>query len=239
MVRRHRGGELFEGDSGCVVHPGLTEHIDKNQTVTKVFKSLDDKVDESKALGILNGFPNDFIVKPIPDSISIPPESDIRNCKLKNGPLTEDYIKKNSISYQYLGPSLDKVAVTEAYLKPLLELLKKVIDMNSKGYSHGDIAARNISFMNGKAYLIDVGAFEYRPGTTNYTDTSDLLKVIVRVPGFEKADEDDKIILNSFAASIPNNKNIGQLVATIGGKRLKKRKTRRRRKQWRYTIRAQ
>ena len=48
-----------------------------------------------------------------------------------------------------------------------------------------------------------------------------------------------KIILNSFAASIPNNKNIGQLVATIGGKRLKKRKTRRRRKQWRYTIRAQ
>jgi len=246
--QKHKGGEFFQGDYGCVVYPGLTVNTNPKEVVTKVFKNPIEKLREEHVINdILSHFPNDFIVKKIDDSIDVSKNPEINGCELTSGKITPDYIKKNSLSYVYLGKTLDKIIPKDInelkiYLKSLLDLSFKVIYMNSKGYSHGDIASRNISFKDNKAYLIDIGAFEYKPGTTNYTDVSDLLKIISSIPNLKTVvtDEDDLILLKSYSIiTYKNIEQIKQLLVNItkfvskgGGKtrRLKRRKTHRRRK---------
>lgn len=210
--KRLEGGELFEGDYGCVVYPGLTEHIDTNRIVTKVFKNPGEKVKEERANEIIQNFQNDFIVKKIDDSVNINKNTEITNCKINTGQITSDYVSKNSISYEYLGKTFDKIFSksddeTKEYIKALIDLCFKVIVMNSKGYSHGDVASRNISFKDGKCYLIDIGSFQYNPGTLNYTDVTGILKVIQSFPNIQNiiTDEDDKILLNYFSQRIRPN----------------------------------
>jgi hypothetical protein len=257
MGKKYRGGEFFQGDYGCVVHPSLAENSDVNTTVTKVFKEPIEKAREDKIYSdILDKFPNDFIVKKINDTVDPSKNPEINDCKLPSGPITAEYIKKNSISYEYLGKSYEDTFFSEKsepitpppgetnttlawkYIRALVELSFKMIEMNNKGISHNDVASRNVTYKDGKAYLIDVGAFEYKPGTINYKDVADVIQIIYNIvdAGELISDEDDLTILRSYTASYGgvNSKNIEEVKAFLtkilpkGGKR---RKTRRRSKQ--------
>ena len=178
-----KGGKFYQGDYGCVVYPGLTPNSES--AVTKVFKDPVEKNREEKINQLLKTFTNDFIVKKIDGPIDPLKNPEINECKVgrDNHPITLKEIQANSISYEYLGKSYEEITqaeLNEAF-KALLKLTLKVIDMNSKGITHNDIASRNITFKDGRAYLIDIGAFEFKTGTQNFKDVSDLLKILVLI----------------------------------------------------------
>jgi tRNA A-37 threonylcarbamoyl transferase component Bud32 len=178
-----KGGKFYQGDYGCVVYPGLTPNSES--AVTKVFKESIEKRKEERVNDILKSFPNDFIVKKIEGPVDPSKNPEINMCRVgpDNHPITLKEIQANSISYEYLGKSYEEITqaeLNEAF-KALLTLTLKVIDMNSKGFTHNDIAPRNITFKDGRAYLIDIGAFEFKKGTQNYLDVSVLLNILVLI----------------------------------------------------------
>lgn len=175
-----KGGKFYQGDYGCVVYPGLTPNSES--AVTKVFKEPIEKRKEERVNDFLKSFPNDFIVKKIEGPIDPSKNPEINMCRVgpDSHPITSKEIQANSISYEYLGKSYEEITQDELNIgfEALVKLILKVIDMNSKGLTHNDIAPRNITLKNNNAYLIDIGAFEYRQGTQNFKDVSDLLKIL-------------------------------------------------------------
>jgi hypothetical protein len=178
-----KGGRFYQGDYGCVVHPGLTSHPET--TVTKVFKQSVEKRREEQINQLLKTFPNDFIVKKVEEPTDPRKNPEINACLVgpDRHPIRPDEIQANSISYEYLGKSYEEITQQELNdaFKALLTLTLKVIDMNSKGLTHNDIAPRNITFKDGRAYLIDIGAFEFKKGTQNYIDVSALLNILALI----------------------------------------------------------
>jgi hypothetical protein len=178
-----KGGKFYQGDYGCVVYPGLTPNSES--AVTKVFKESIEKRKEERVNDILKSFPNDFIVKKIEGPVDPSKNPEINMCRVgpDNHPITLKEIQANSISYEYLGKSYEEITQAELNIgfQALLKLTLKVIDMNSKGFTHNDIALRNITLKDNNAYLIDIGAFEYKQGTQNFKDVSDLLKILLRI----------------------------------------------------------
>jgi hypothetical protein len=101
-------------------------------------------------------------------------------------PVTDQEIIKNSILYEYLGQTYENIfrvvpADPRPYLDALLGLTLKVIDMNMAGLTHNDINGKNVTYKDGKAYLIDIGLFEHEPRSTNFQDIQDLLKILYRI----------------------------------------------------------
>jgi hypothetical protein len=217
---RQRGGEFSEGDFGCVVHPGLSTAVNPQLVVTKTFKDIGDKAREDHINEQINlHFPNDFIVKPVEDIINPQANPEIRQCKMGQDmhPITDPEIIKYSIIYQYLGRTYHRIFVEDPaniklHIKALIILILKVIDMNSRGFSHNDITLTNITYKDGKAYLIDIGSFTYVPGSIKYQDVFDLLNILYR---FDKTmDQSDKARLQPYTAKsikpsdIENIKNL-------------------------------
>jgi hypothetical protein len=213
--KKYRGGDFFQGDYGCVVHPSLVEHSDVNATVTKVFKEPAEKSKEEAIFNtIISRFPNDFIVKKIDDSVDPAKNPEIQNCRLESKDISS-YIKQNSISYEYLGKTYqdtfikpktqpDSQLVLDG-IKALIDLAFKVIEMNKAGVNHNDIADRNVTYQDGRAYLIDVGAFDLEQGRTNYSDVSEIMALIYDIINkykliTNKEYVDDLILLRDYTS---------------------------------------
>jgi hypothetical protein len=183
---RQQGGEFSEGDFGCVVHPGLSTAVNPQSVVTKIFKDRSDKMREDHINELIDlHFPNDFIVKPVKDIINLQGNPEIRQCRIGQDrhPVTDSEIIGHSINYQYLGKTYRDIFVegsTKEEIKALIVLTLNVIDMNLLGFSHNDIDPKNITYKDGKAYLIDIGSFTYRPGEHLFQDVFDLLNIAYR-----------------------------------------------------------
>ena len=188
VIMRQRGGAFSEGDFGCVVHPGLSTAVNPQLVVTKIFKDRSDKMREDHINELISlHFPNDFIVKPIEDTINPQGNPEIRQCRMGQDrhPVTDSEIIRYSIIYQYLGKTYREIFsespdYPSAELRALIILTLKVIDMNMLGFSHNDISEANITYKDGSAYLIDIGSFTHRPGEYYFQDVFDLLNILYR-----------------------------------------------------------
>ena len=97
---RQRGGAFSEGDFGCVVHPGLSTAVNPQSVVTKIFKDSSDKMREDHINELIDlHFPNDFIVKPVKDTINPQGNPEIRQCRMGQDrhPVTDSEIIRYSI----------------------------------------------------------------------------------------------------------------------------------------------
>jgi hypothetical protein len=189
--KKYKGGDFFQGDYGCVVHPSLVENFDVNTTVTKVFKEPAEKAKEETIFNtIISRFPNDFIVKKIDDSVNPEKNPEIQKCKIQSKDILK-YIKQNSISYEYLGKTYENIFIKPTIqpdrqllldgIKALIDLAFKVIEMNNAGINHNDIADRNVTYKDGRAHLIDIGEFDMKQGRIDYSDVSEIMSLMYTI----------------------------------------------------------
>jgi hypothetical protein len=212
---RQRGGEFSEGDFGCVVDPGLSTAVNPQLVVTKTFKDIGDKAREDYINELISlHFPNDFIIKPIQDTINPNANPEIRQCRMGQDrhPITDAEILRHSIMYHYLGKTYRDIfaggnpSMLRGEIRALIGLTLKVINMNILGFSHNDISEANITYKDGHAYLIDIGLFTYRPGEHFFQDVFDLLNILYRYA--VDIDETYRIRLQAFTATSIHDRHI-------------------------------
>jgi serine/threonine-protein kinase RIO1 len=100
-----------------------------------------------------------------------------------------------------------------AEIRALIILTLKVINMNILGFSHNDISEANITYKDGKAYLIDIGLFTYRPGEHLFQDLFDLLNILFRY-GVD-INETYRTRLQAFTAISIKDKHIQDIKALL------------------------
>jgi hypothetical protein len=219
---RQRGGQFSEGDFGCVVHPGLSTTINPQLVVAKIFKDPINKAREEYINELIAlHFINDFIVKPVQDIINPQANPEIRQCRMGQDQhqITDAEIMRFSILYQYLGRTYRDIfargdpSMMIAEMRALIILTLKVIDMNTRGFSHNDISEANITYKDGNAYLIDIGSFTYRPGEHLYRDLSDLLNILYR--HCRNINESYRIRLQRFTAISIRDTHIQDISALL------------------------
>jgi hypothetical protein len=214
-------GEFSEGDYGCVVYPGLSTTVNPELVVSKTFKDISSKRREEHIYeNIISRYQNDFIVTLVDDTINPQGNPEIRQCRMGKDKhiIRDDEIVNNTLIYEYLGKTYNQIFRVmpedpRPYLDALIILILKVIEMNKNGLSHNDIDLNNITYKDGKAYLIDIGQFTYFPGTINFQDIRDLLGILYRID--THMNESNRSILQGYTRMSITQGNIEQIKAFI------------------------